>query len=97
MRSAELKYEGEKSTGGGKATGCGERWMKEWEEALPRASFWRFFLLHVWCVFFFFNFNQILGSTCSICYVVELFEICCAFCVPVCEEFTVNQPEPQHR
>lgn len=54
-------------------------------------------LLHVWCVFFFFNFNQILGSTCSICYVVELFEICCAFCVPVCEEFTVNQPEPQHR
>lgn len=42
MRSAELKYEGEKSTGGGKATGCGERWMKEWEEALPRASFWRF-------------------------------------------------------
>lgn len=49
MRSVELKYEEEKSTGGGKATGCGGRWMKECEEALPRASFWRFYFFV--CVF----------------------------------------------
>lgn len=66
---------------GGKATGCGGRWTKEWEETLAIASVWRFYFF---MCFFFFNFNQILGSTCSIRDVVELFDVCCAFFFCVC-------------